>query len=100
MFFFSSRRRHTVCALVTGVQTCALPIFFHLRKPDDLPAQALYTDPSVPMYLLLKSGFIRRTVGSDNVMATSLGKPLLDSVHVDAWGRRWQAREWALPYAN
>src|SRR3546814_9403348 len=27
-FFFSSRRRHTRCALVTGVQTCALPIFF------------------------------------------------------------------------
>src|SRR3546814_5946435 len=26
MFFFSSRRRHTRCALVTGVQTCALPI--------------------------------------------------------------------------
>src|SRR3546814_8513034 len=28
-YFFSSRRRHTSCALVTGVQTCALPIFFH-----------------------------------------------------------------------
>src|SRR3546814_5249434 len=28
MFFFSSRRRHTRCALVTGVQTCALPISF------------------------------------------------------------------------
>src|SRR3546814_342133 len=27
-FFFSSRRRHTRCALVTGVQTCALPISF------------------------------------------------------------------------
>src|SRR3546814_10534454 len=27
-FFFSSRRRHTRCALVTGVQTCALPIYF------------------------------------------------------------------------
>src|SRR3546814_4519365 len=27
IFFFSSRRRHTRCALVTGVQTCALPIF-------------------------------------------------------------------------
>src|SRR3546814_1283039 len=26
-FFFSSRRRHTSCALVTGVQTCALPIY-------------------------------------------------------------------------
>src|SRR3546814_7331238 len=31
-FFFSSRRRHTRCALVTGVQTCALPIF----ADDDL----------------------------------------------------------------
>src|SRR3546814_9384838 len=26
LFFFSSRSRHTICALVTGVQTCALPI--------------------------------------------------------------------------
>src|SRR3546814_2182862 len=26
-FFFASRRRHTSCALVTGVQTCALPIY-------------------------------------------------------------------------
>src|SRR3546814_9118688 len=26
-FFFSSRRRHTICAVVTGGQTCALPIF-------------------------------------------------------------------------
>src|SRR3546814_9806070 len=29
-FFFSSRRRHTRCALVTGVQTCALPIYTRL----------------------------------------------------------------------
>src|SRR3546814_9001440 len=29
MYFFSSRRRHTRCALVTGVQTCALPILLH-----------------------------------------------------------------------
>src|SRR3546814_5679141 len=29
IFFFSSRRRHTRCALVTGVQTCALPIWTH-----------------------------------------------------------------------
>src|SRR3546814_4885470 len=35
LFFFSSRRRHTRCALVTGVQTCALPIC-----PDALRAAA------------------------------------------------------------
>src|SRR3546814_5493706 len=29
-FFFSSRNRHTMCALVTGVQTCALPIYREL----------------------------------------------------------------------
>src|SRR3546814_3400888 len=34
LFFFSSRRRHTRCALVTGVQTCALPISF-LRNTTD-----------------------------------------------------------------
>src|SRR3546814_19166725 len=32
MFFFSSRRRHTRCALVTGVQTCALPISDSIPK--------------------------------------------------------------------
>src|SRR3546814_10367555 len=31
LFFFSSRRRHTRCALVTGVQTCALPILAWAR---------------------------------------------------------------------
>src|SRR3546814_17705159 len=31
VFFFSSLRRHTRCALVTGVQTCALPIFLCRR---------------------------------------------------------------------
>src|SRR3546814_11751731 len=36
IFFFSSRRRHTRCALVTGVQTCALPIFDGLRQRINL----------------------------------------------------------------
>src|SRR3546814_13459500 len=33
-FFFSSRRRHTRCALVTGVQTCALPIWVRYVELD------------------------------------------------------------------
>src|SRR3546814_755625 len=36
-FFFSSRRRHTRCALVTGVQTCALPIFSISVRGGRLP---------------------------------------------------------------
>src|SRR3546814_11879700 len=36
-FFFSSRRRHTRCALVTGVQTCALPISMHSDLLEGAP---------------------------------------------------------------
>src|SRR3546814_20580625 len=41
IFFFSSRRRHTRCALVTGVQTCALPIY----EGDALPRLLVANDP-------------------------------------------------------
>src|SRR3546814_2885349 len=41
LFFFSSRRRHTRCALVTGVQTCALPIYLFRGYADTVdPAGA------------------------------------------------------------
>src|SRR3546814_8313331 len=38
-FFFSSRRRHTRCALVSGVQTCALPIYTPTASPVALAAR-------------------------------------------------------------
>src|SRR3546814_17440343 len=45
LFFFSSRRRHTRCALVTGVQTCALPISYLViggRAKDKAPGAETY----------------------------------------------------------
>src|SRR3546814_3320977 len=44
VFFFSSRRRHTRCALVTGVQTCALPIYCRCRAqhPESFRTDAQY----------------------------------------------------------
>src|SRR3546814_10469509 len=39
-FFFSSRRRHTRCALVTGVQTCALPIL-SVTADDSVTSKAI-----------------------------------------------------------
>src|SRR3546814_19246680 len=38
LFFFASRRRHTRCALVTGVQTCALPIYLLGAEDRDVRA--------------------------------------------------------------
>src|SRR3546814_20941129 len=47
LFFFSSRRRHTRCALVTGVQTCALPIYVYsvIDKPVWVVGGALVASP-------------------------------------------------------
>src|SRR3546814_2680635 len=46
-FFFSSRRRHTRCALVTGVQTCALPILRRGESESGIVAQG-HTGPRLP----------------------------------------------------
>src|SRR3546814_1532987 len=46
-FFFSSRRRHTRCALVTGVQTCALPISEAAML--DLTTAGTHYDPVEPL---------------------------------------------------
>src|SRR3546814_10170159 len=49
LFFFSSRRRHTRCALGTGVQTCALPIYRavtgHGEHPVDHPIEETAVAP-------------------------------------------------------
>src|SRR3546814_7472371 len=56
-FFFSSRRRHTRCALVTGVQTCALPIFRSIRQSarvsgQDIPGRRGGSDTMKTILLL------------------------------------------------
>src|SRR3546814_2691836 len=58
-FFFSSRRRHTRCALVTGVQTCALPISERSKATFSTPAALAFSAMARPtlaaasMFLLL-----------------------------------------------
>src|SRR3546814_3613793 len=52
IFFFSSRRRHTRCALVTGVQTCALPIF-RIRHGDALEVLRRVPDSALSFVYLL-----------------------------------------------
>src|SRR3546814_2197180 len=47
-FFFSCRRRHTRCALVTGVQTCALPIYSRARSCVPIPLRYQLPPPLPP----------------------------------------------------
>src|SRR3546814_15007944 len=60
VFFFSSRSRHTSCALVTGVQTCALPISPRPRRPRVLsappPASAARRRRSIRSHCRRRSG--------------------------------------------
>src|SRR3546814_8634544 len=52
LFFFSSRRRHTRCALVTGVQTCALPISKLLNVSQPAISRLLaYTESRIGLNL-------------------------------------------------
>src|SRR3546814_10299844 len=51
-FFFSSRRRHTRCALVTGVQTCALPISPDHSRKSPSPIGIFYADRAAPVITL------------------------------------------------
>src|SRR3546814_11910056 len=46
-FFFSSRRRHTRCALVTGVQTCALPIIPCAPRPRAIRNRSCSISPGL-----------------------------------------------------
>src|SRR3546814_10357703 len=57
VFFLSSRRRHTRCALVTGVQTCALPILFVAkpaqRKENSTSASSQYYEAQLGCAVIL-----------------------------------------------
>src|SRR3546814_4258868 len=70
-FFLSSRRRHTRCALVTGVQTCALPISMGLKDA----AKKLMADAGVPV----TPGYLGEDQSPEHLQreADAIGYPVL-----------------------
>src|SRR3546814_16322380 len=80
VFFFSSRRRHTRCALVTGVQTCALPISDVDPRGGGIAGKSVELDGEVPAIAV---GAQPRTGDRKSVVS---GKSV--SVRVDLGGRR------------
>src|SRR3546814_11671455 len=99
-FFFSSRRRHTRCALVTGVQTCALPIFndhFIQQDVDELNAvvqalkRTLATLPPDIAPAELNQRFANAVSGHHNAeyqIGRASCRERVLSVRVDLGGRR------------
>jgi S1-C subfamily serine protease len=73
-------------------------LLVHLRKPDDLPAAQLYSDTQRLADLLLQGLVFKRTMGSEQIRLTSLGKAAEDSVYTDHYHRKWQVRTWPIAY--
>ena len=71
-----------------------------LRRPDDTAADPFYADSRLYMDSLLKGLPLRRSVGQENVRITSLGKAQTDAVFVDSYQRKWQLRQWPVPFQN
>src|SRR3546814_2970633 len=73
-FFFSSRRRHTRCALLTGVQTCALPI----STVNTLVLA--YAGASLPLLLLFtQAGRNLTDVAAGELVAVEIVRTLVGS---------------------
>src|SRR3546814_4703822 len=69
-FFFSSRRRHTRCALVTGVQTCALPILASGLAITGVAAVAMLTPlKTVAPYVIT----VDKATGASEITASMSG---------------------------
>src|SRR3546814_1576391 len=76
-FFFSSRRRHTRCALVTGVQTCALPIsFLPVSEIAQVGRQLADTLASTRRLRLVHDEPVRITDGPQNPPLQGKGLPV------------------------
>src|SRR3546814_3946645 len=105
LFFFSSRRRHTRCALVTGVQTCALPISgdvnarighaqrIRQRRPDSWrrgsaivvkPAVAEVSDMNVSRFAKLRPGLVAELLVLSLLSACGGDHSAFDDRTVDA----------------
>lgn len=82
---------------VGGVGRNAL---IHLRRPDGMDVAKFYGDAKSRMDLLTSTGLFQRSVAHQNTKITSLGKPALESVHMDRWQRPWQVDTWQMPYMN
>lgn len=75
-------------------------LLMRMRRPDDVAAQTFYDDSRQYMDDLLKAQPLYRNVGQENVKMTSLGKAQLDAMFVDSYQRKWQLRQWSVPFLN
>src|SRR3546814_3529364 len=88
-FFFSSRRRHTRCALVTGVQTCALPICGLVEQAGDEPPEPFSALTSAIAQPQLCCHITQTTPASHALIRENLHRAPLYSGQIESVGPRY-----------
>lgn len=69
-------------------------LLIRTHKPDGQNLEAFLADGKQSMDYLLKALGYKRTIGSEEIRVTSLGKPVLEATHQDRYGRTWTIRKW------
>lgn len=75
-------------------------IFLHLRKPDNVSSEQIFTDSKLFMDLILKGIGFNREIGNEKIKVISLGRASEEYDFVDTWGRAWQVRTWLIEYSD
>src|SRR3546814_1651578 len=85
VFFFSSRRRHTRCALVTGVQTCALPISYVLIMSAAFLIEQLLNGVQLGVMLFLMAAGLTLVFGVMGLINLAHGSLYMTGAFFCAW---------------
>src|SRR3546814_11797821 len=97
-FFFSSRRRHTRCALVTGVQTCALPISTRDAAPASVDRGARPLDGLAPFVDFVAHELLARRGLVDQRLRAAVGQRSEERRVGKECGSTCRSRWWPYPY--
>ncbi len=73
-------------------------LLFH--KPDGIETGALFKDSKLLMDTLLRGYPLYRTIASEKIRITSMGKATEEYTHTDRYGRKWLVRMWNIDYGD
>ncbi|MDH3974759.1 MAG: serine protease [Deltaproteobacteria bacterium] len=75
-------------------------LYLYMKKPDNIPLKTFYEDSKLFMDLFLQGISLTRTIGSEQIKITSLGKAHEDFRHTDKYDRKWLVRTWLMEYSD
>ncbi len=75
-------------------------VYAKLDRPDNISLKDICSDSKIFMDLMLKAQNFTRTVGSEKIRITSLGKADSENVHTDTYGRKWLIKTWPMEYMD